>query len=245
MHRRTRFAATALASASLLFAAACEGGGKAASAGAPAKAPADAPAKAPATLTADQAKSVLLTAADLSAGWKFEKDTVIDSGDAASYEFGPAKPTTCKAIVDLVNTGRLLSDYKINRQAVFTDASGGSHILQDVSGYESAADAEQAVTALAATVKACGSFKSTFEGKTALAKAEVFEIPALGEQSTGLRVQIKNDVHAVDQDIAVIRVGAAISTVHNNWGDGQRGEKDFDRAIHKVETSLKATKPTS
>ncbi|WP_330330309.1 hypothetical protein OHS33_11605 [Streptomyces sp. NBC_00536] len=241
MHRRTRFAVAAVAAASsLLFTAACQNGEKGASAGS-----STTPKKGPATLTADQAESVLLKAADLSAGWKADENTVIDSGDPKTYEFGAAKPQSCKAVIDLVNTGRLLTDYKMSRQVVFSDATGQSLMLQDVSGYERAADAERAVTALAATVKDCGSFETTYEGKSALAKAEVFEIPALGDQSTGLRVQFKNDDHVVDQDIAVIRVGAVISTVHNNWGEGARGEKDFDRAIHKVETSLKATKPTA
>ncbi|MFJ7203142.1 hypothetical protein ACIQWR_06355 [Streptomyces sp. NPDC098789] len=244
MQRRTRFAATALAAASLLFVAACQGGEKAGDKAGD-KAGSAASAKGSGALTADQAQRVLLTVADLSSGWKLDENTVIDNGDAKSREFGAAKPESCKAVVDLVNTGRLLTDYKMSRQAVFSDASGSSLMLQDVSGYENAADAERAVTALAATVKACGSFEATYEGKAALAKAEVFDIPALGEQSTGLRVQFKNEEHVVDQDIAVIRVGAVISTVHNNWGEGQRGEKDFDRAIHKVETSLKATKPTA
>ncbi|MGW0395447.1 hypothetical protein ACWDYJ_32155 [Streptomyces sp. NPDC003042] len=242
-HRYARFtAAAALSASSLLLVSACipDTGKKADGKPAEVK-PSEAKTPAePKPLTPAEAKTVLVKETDLTAGWKLQAMTVIDGGDASQYSYSKADKPECQRLVDYINTGRLLSDYKVSEQVVFYDRSEKSVMAQDVSGYERPAEVESAVKALADAVKACGSFKVSVDGKPGAGKAEALQIPALGEQSNGLRVRFTQGSNAYDYDVATVRVGANITTYYNNWGDGgERGEKAFDQAIRKAAENLK------
>ncbi|MEV0096596.1 hypothetical protein [Streptomyces sp. NPDC050738] len=239
--RTRRTAAAALAASALVLVAAC-GGGEDGKAKADASAP-SAPAG-PEPMTADQAKGVLVTAADLTSGWKLEKDTVIDPADASQYALTKPKNAQCTPLVTQFNTGRVVSDYKVNDQRVFADRAGKSFITQDVSGYGTAAAAQAGMKSLAAAVKACGTFSASYEGKPTKVTIGKFAVPALGDETLGFHLSIKSGDWVIDAEVASVRSGAGITSLFNNWGDGgERGQKAFNKALTKAAASLEAASP--
>ncbi|WP_327356107.1 hypothetical protein [Streptomyces sp. NBC_01304] len=229
--RPLRFAATCLAASSLLFAAAC--GGAADAKESPKK------PQGPQPLTAAQAKSVLIGAADLPDGWKLQKDTVLDQEEVnQSTDFGKAEQADCQVFLDVVNTGRLLSDYKVGRQQLFARDGDTSTLGQDVSGYP-VADSESAMKKLAGAVKSCTTFDTTYEGKAAKARLKKVDLPPLGDEAVGYRMHFESNGYAIDFEIATVRVGANITTILHNWGEDERGEKDFRQAYTKAAANLK------
>ncbi|MDG4857152.1 hypothetical protein P8605_03115 [Streptomyces sp. T-3] len=230
--RTVRVAAACLASSSLLFAAACDGSAKAG----------DEKPKGPQPLTGSQAKSVIIGAGDLTEGWKQDKDTIMDSAAAtegSEHTFGEAGQAECRPFLDALNNGRLVADYKVNHQAVFSDRAGESMIAQDVSGY-ALADAESGMKKLAVAVAECTAFETKYDGETAKVTAKKLELPALGDETIGYRLKFAADEWIINFEVAAVRQGANITTVYNNWGEGgERGEKAFRQAYTKAAANLK------
>ncbi|MFJ4875398.1 hypothetical protein ACIP93_09305 [Streptomyces sp. NPDC088745] len=244
--RPLRLAAAGLAASSLLLLAACADGsaaeGSGTGGGAEAmKGKAAATPEPPGPMTPQQAKSVLVGEKDLADGWKFQKDVLVDVGDPSQNVLDKAEPAKCHILADVLNTGRLLTDFKVTRQAVFYDRTGSSVIAQDVSGYGRPAEAERAMGSLAAAAKGCASFGATYEGRKVEVTVADFAVPALGEQKVSYRLKIDDagKEQVLDYDVVSLRSGANISTLFNNWGeDGERGEKPFDRAVHRAAAAL-------
>ncbi|CAM5319481.1 hypothetical protein GCM10010329_74460 [Streptomyces spiroverticillatus] len=234
--RPLRLAAAGLAASSLLLLTACNDDG-----GAEGKKGSAATPEPPRPMSAQQAKSVLVGEQDLSDGWKLQKDVVVDVNDPSQNVLDKAEPAKCQILADVLNTGRLLTDFKITKQVVFSDRSDGSSIAQDVSGYQRPAEAERGMKSLAAAVKGCASFSATYEERKVKVTVAGFDVPALGEEKVSYRLKIDDATkdQVLDYDVVSVRSGANISTLYNNWGeDGERGEKAFDRAVHKAAATL-------
>ncbi len=244
--RPLRLAAVALAASSLLLLTACddsdaEVSGVEVSGAEAKKGKVAATPEPPAPMTSQQAKSVLVGEKDLADGWKLQKDVLVDVGDPSQNVLDEAEPAKCRILADVLNTGRLLTDFKVTRQAVFYDRTESSVIAQDVSGYERPAEAERAVRSLASAAKSCASFGATYEGREVEVTVADFAVPALGEQRVSYRLKIDDaeKEQVLDYDVVSLRSGANVSTLFNNWGeDGERGEKPFDRAVHRAAAAL-------
>ncbi|WP_424213840.1 sensor domain-containing protein [Streptomyces sp. BI20] len=242
--RTTRVALAALAASSLLLVTACTGDeGKDKAADKPA-----APPK-PKVLSEAQARTVLVKPADIAPGWKLKPDYVIDVMDPAQYTFGKADKPACQPFVDLINTGRVLTDYKVTVQQVIGDPGDKTNVAQDVSGYADAKAVQAAVQSVADGVAGCAEFGSTAEKKPVKVRVKPLKMAAQGEQSTSLEIVFEEngaDASTYTFESAIVRVGANVTYLHNNLGEGgERNQKGFAQAVAKAAENLKKVTPAA
>ncbi|WP_282700852.1 hypothetical protein [Streptomyces sp. CC219B] len=238
-----RAAASAFAASALALVTAC-GGGAAdeKDAGTSARTPAASPSPPEPTaepLTDRAAEKVLLADSDLPKGWKRDAELVIDGSEYADPEDLLPKPAdaTCRPLVELFNTGRIDAGHRANAQAVFL--KGDSLLSQDVSAY-SADRAERAMAALGEAVDVCDAFDSRYGGGKAKVTTKPLEVDEAGDETIGFVFQVAyGDDMVVDIDFGVVRDGANITNVQNNWID-RRGLKAFEQALAEAAEKLRA-----
>lgn len=239
-----RAAAVALAVSALTLATACNSGSddKEASATTGSASAAESPSPAPAEpLSSGAAEKALIAESDLPAGWKLSDGYVLDgTGTLSSDELLPkATDATCQPLVNLFNTGRIDIDHKSTAQIVFH--KGDSQLGQDVTGY-SADQAERATAALKKAVTGCKAFDTKYAGGTAKVTIKPLTVtePATADESVGLSLQLTyGDDMVVDIEYGIVREGATVVNVQNNWMD-DRGIEAFKNGLAKAAAKLHA-----
>lgn len=191
-------------------------------------------------LSSREAEKALLADSDLPKGWKWDPELVIDGTEEAAPEDLLAKPAdaTCQPLVDLFNSGRIDADYKANAQAVFL--KGKSMITQDVSAY-SPDQAERAMTALGKTIDECGTFDSQYGGEKAKVTTKTLEVDETGDETLGFSLKLEYGDMVVDAEYGVVRDGANITGVQNNWVD-DRGIEAFEKGLAKAAENLRTAR---
>lgn len=140
--------------------------------------------------------------------------------------------------MDLFNSGRIDADYKANAQAVFL--KGKSMITQDVSAY-SPDQAERAMTALGKTIDECGTFDSQYGGEKAKVTTKTLEVDETGDETLGFSLKLEYGDMVVDAEYGVVRDGANITGVQNNWVD-DRGIEAFEKGLAKAAENLRTAR---
>ncbi|MEU6012392.1 hypothetical protein [Streptomyces sp. NPDC047453] len=230
-----RAAAAAFAASALALVAACGSGASEEKVANPDDDTSSASEPTSEPLTSREAEKALLADSDLPTGWKRDPELVID-GEAAPEDL-LAKPADaiCQPLVNLFNTGRIDVDYKANAQAVFL--KGESMISQDVSAY-SPDQAERAITALGKAIDECGTFDSKFGGGKAKVTTKTLEVEGFGDETAGFSLKVEyGDDMVVDVEFGVVRDGANITSVQNNWVD-DRGIEAFKKGLAKAAANL-------
>ncbi|MFH8465223.1 hypothetical protein [Streptomyces sp. NPDC017991] len=210
-----------LAVAALLTTAGCSGGGGGAGAGAAddaaasasavaARAPSPSPSVTVArTLTEAQAKSALITPADLGDGWT-------GTQGAATWRDallkGKADVTDCQRLLDGLYAENLLGDPAGSRAAAgFDDTGAGAQLRYQVGAYDRAA-LDSSLAWLKTVPERCGQFTATdVRGGQFTVRAVAAPLPGLGEAAEGLRVTVSGDgggwPAVLTLDHAAVRVG--------------------------------------
>ncbi|MFD6289827.1 hypothetical protein [Streptomyces sp. NPDC060205] len=212
-----------LAVAALLTTAGCTGGGGGAGAGAGAAddaaasasaAAARAPSPSPSvtvahTLTEAQAKSALVTPADLGEGWK-------GTEGAATWRDallkGKADVSDCQRLLDGLYAENLLGEPAGSRAAAgFDDTGAGAQLRYQVGAYDRAA-LDSSLAWLKTVPETCGQFTATdVRGGQFTVRAVAAPLPGLGEAAEGLRVTVSGDgggwPAVLTLDYAAVRVG--------------------------------------
>ncbi|MFV5991868.1 hypothetical protein ACNPQM_05305 [Streptomyces sp. NPDC056231] len=238
MHNRIRrAAAVAFAASALALVAACGDGAADAKDAKPRDETSAASEPASEPLSTREAEKALLTDSDLPKGWKRDPELVIDGSEEAAPEDLLAKTAdaTCRPLVDLFNTGRIDADYKANAQAVFL--KGKSMLTQDVSAY-SPDQAERAMTALGKAIDECGTFNSRYGGGKAKVTTKTLKVDKTGDETLGLSLKVAYGDMVVDAEYGVVRDGANITNVQNNWVD-DRGIEAFKKGLAKAAENLR------
>ncbi|WP_225891154.1 hypothetical protein [Streptomyces dioscori] len=208
-----------LAVAALLTTAGCTGGGGGAGAADAAAASASAaaarvPSPSPSvtvahTLTEAQAKSALLTPADLGDGWT-------GTEGAATWRDallkGKADVTDCQRLLDGLYAENLLGEPAGSRAAAgFDDSGAGAQLRYQVGAYDRAA-LDSSLAWLKTVPETCGQFTATdVRGGQFTVRAVAAPLPGLGEAAEGLRVTVSGDgggwPAVLTLDYAAVRVG--------------------------------------
>ncbi|MET9561413.1 hypothetical protein [Streptomyces tauricus] len=224
-----------LAVAALLTTAGCSGGGgSGAGAGAADEAAASASAAAARatspspsvtvahTLTEAQAKSALVTPADLGDDWT-------GTEGAATWRDallkGKADVTDCQRLLDGLYAENLLGEPAGSRAAAgFDDTGAGAQLRYQVGAYDRAA-LDSSLAWLKTVPETCGQFTATdVRGGQFTVRAVAAPLPGLGEASEGLRVTVSGDgggwPAVLTLDFAAVRVGdSALSLTDGGLDD--------------------------
>ncbi|MFJ2263076.1 hypothetical protein ACIOKD_33030 [Streptomyces sp. NPDC087844] len=236
-----------LAVAALLTTAGCSGGGGGAGAADDAAASASAvAARAPSpspsvtvahTLTEAQAKSALLTPADLGDGWT-------GTQGAATWRDallkGKADVSDCQRLLDGLYAENLLGVPAGSRAAAgFDDPGTGAQLRYQVGAYDRAA-LDSSLAWLRTVPERCGQFTATdVRGGQFTVRAVGAPLPGLGEAAEGLRVTVSGDgggrPAVLTLDFAAVRVGdSALSLT-----DGGLDEVDAEAVRRAAEAGTR------
>ncbi|MGW6014497.1 hypothetical protein [Streptomyces sp. NPDC055210] len=243
-----------LAVAALLTTAGCSGGGGGAGAGAAddaaasasaaaARAPSPSPSVTVAhTLTEAQARSALVTPADLGDGWT-------GTQGAATWRDallkGRADVTDCQRLLDGLYAENLLGDPAGSRAAAgFDDDGAGTQLRYQVGAYDRAA-LDSSLAWLKTVPETCGQFTATdVRGGQFTVRAVAAPMPGLGEAAEGLRVTVSGDgggwPAVLTLDYAAVRVGdSALSLTDGGLdevdaGDVRRAAEAGTRRLEEV-----------
>ncbi|MFE7033950.1 hypothetical protein ACFU9Y_26890 [Streptomyces sp. NPDC057621] len=228
-----------LAVAALLTTAGCSGGDEgagaaddAAASAAAARVPSPSPSVTVAhTLTEAQAKSALLTPADLGEGWK-------GTEGAATWRDallkGTADVTDCQRLLDGLYAENLLGEPAGSRAAAgFDDTGAGAQLRYQVGAYDRAA-LDSSLAWLKTVPETCGQFTATdVRGGQFTVRAVAAPLPGLGEAAEGLRVTVSGDgggwPAVLTLDYAAVRVGDSALSLTDGGLDGVDAE-DIERA---------------
>jgi len=237
-----------LAGAVLLTTAGCsDGAGGAgaaeATAGSASPVPARAPSPSPSvtvapTLTEAQAKSALITPADLGEGWT-RTEGAATWRDALLK--GKADTVGCQRLLDGLYAEDLLGEPAGARSVVgFDGTDDGAQLRYQVGAYDRAA-LDASLAWLRTVPETCGEFTATdSRGARFTVGTATAALPALGGAREGLRVTVSGDGEAwpafLTLDFAAVRVGdSALSLTHGSL-DGIDIDADDTREAVEVGT---------
>ncbi|MEG3630973.1 hypothetical protein [Streptomyces poriticola] len=191
-----------------------------------------------ATLTAAQARSALITEADLGAPWE-------PTRGAATWRDGRLKAVAedpdCRRLLDVLYTEDVFGNDRAPRAAVGLDDTGEASQLHYRITAHRAADVDRTLAWLRELPERCGSFPArTAAGDAQEVRVTGLPLPEAGDARQGLRVTLSAPATGREDTVltvvlAAVRVGDdAISLTH-----GGLGEISDETARTSVETGAR------
>ncbi|WP_199548247.1 hypothetical protein [Streptomyces sp. N35] len=246
-----RAAIAALASSSLLFAAACGGSAEAEDKPAAKKSESAKPTTPAKPLTKAQVDAALLELKDMPAGWSADRAVVDKSVGINDFFVGNADKEQCQPLLDQVigkEDGPKPQAYGIS--AFAKDADKGPYVAAAITAY-SIEDAKD-LMAGKPSAKGCESFKgevvSSDGDERATFRFKELPAPTAGDAARSQRLTVKWDSdewQPVQYDLAVARVEGAIVIARATTpfdADDAAFQAAFKKAVEKVEAATEAAK---
>ncbi|MGW1721736.1 hypothetical protein ACWCQK_02230 [Streptomyces sp. NPDC002306] len=246
--RRARALASALAVGTLLTTAACsdddagDSGGSDATASATATGPtgaADSPSPS-AALTQAQARTALITEADLEDAWTQAKDAdtwkdslLVGKVDAAQFLTGKTDVADCQRLLDGLY-GKDLLGKPSGASAVVGFTEGDSRLLQQVATYDKG-DLDKSMTWLKNLPDTCDQFTATGSGGDRTVQVVATALPKAAGSAQALTVTVRGSADGapvtLTLDVAASQVGADAVTVTNGGPDGADHDSTADAVL--------------
>lgn len=176
------------------------------------------------TLTADRARTALITEADIEDDWTQVKDTeaenwhdslLIGTVDVSAFLTAKAQAADCQRLLD-----SLFDDDLLGRPSGPSELrgfeQGDSRMLYQVASYERT-DPQDSLDWMANLPEECDQFTVTDDGEQRTVQVVETSLPGVGDARAGLRVTVRGRTGGTEAtltlDVAAVRVGDDAITV--------------------------------